>query len=172
MEKANVLGKKSGGTYLTSIIFLIFVIVLTGILYLFNGSLTRDIKDIKTDVITIEWKITEVQKDKKIQVYTLLKANKKIIDSLIARNNVTKFIGHIDEISDVYDLKLLWFFMVNNQIKTKWTSLNNENWIAYQKISHFIKTYRKDKNNLFDLGFVDWIKGIDNLKFSLNFQIK
>lgn len=172
MEKTDILSKNTKVTYVTSIIFFIFVIVITFTLYMYNNLLTREIVGLQTKISLREWEIKEVEKDKNVQIYALLKANEKAINNLISRTRVTKFIKHLDETALMYNLEFKWFNLSNGQVKTEWISVNDDNWLAYQKISYIIKQYREDDSNLFKLWFVNWLNWVDSIKFNLNFNVK
>ena len=169
MEKAYVLNKN---TSFGSIILLVFVIALTGVMYLYNNMLSKDITDLQASISSMEWQIMEIEKNKNIQIYTLLKANQETINNLISKSKVTSFIKHLDETSKLYNLQFEWFNLLSGQIRTKWISITNGRWLSYQKISDFIKNYRWDSKNLFELWFVDWLSWVEDIKFNLKFKVK
>lgn len=172
MDKTNILKKDNKWTYFSSIVFLICIVVFTFLLYFYNNILDREINDIKTKISLREQEINDLEKDKEIQIYALLDKNQEIVKKLSKISQVTKFINHLDETSEVYNLTFKWFNLSNWKLKTIWLWENDDNWIAYKKISSFIKRYRNDNNTLFNLWFINWIKWIDSIKFNLDFDIK
>jgi hypothetical protein len=49
--------------------------------------------------------IREVQKDKKIQIYTLLELNDNVIRSYKLMNKIPKYINHLKDIETIYGVK-------------------------------------------------------------------
>ena len=172
MEEVNVINKKTNSGYKSSIVFLAIVIITTVGLSIYNNFLVSEIKKIQKSITSIESNITEVEKDKNLQIYSLLELNKWVIDSYKVMNNVTKYINHMDVIEDKYQLKFSWFKLSEWKISTSIKTMSDDNWIAYMKTKDFIKNYRNDPNSLFDLDFIKSFEWMDIMKFNVDFKIK
>ena len=172
MEDIKILNKKTSWAYFSSLLFLGVVILSTVLLYIYNGYLTNDINDIKTNITKIEANIKEVESDKNIKIYSLLQLNKKVIDLYDNMNKITKFITHMNLIEDKYDLIFSWFDLVNWEIKTEVKVISDDKWIAFHKARDFISKYRDDKSALFNLWFIGAFDWMDEIKFNVSLKIK
>ena len=172
MTENNVIAKKSLTSYIASITFLGLALLITIVLHFYNNYLWSEIEDIKTDIVSIESNISEVEKDKSLQVYSLLELNKTTINSYEIMNKVTKYINHMNVIKAKYSLEFNWFNLSNWKIITIINIESDNKWIAYQKTRDFINKYRNDSKALFELDFINWVEWMDNMKFKANFNIK
>lgn len=171
MEEVNNVSKKPRKN-IASIAFLIAVIVSTFAMHFYNNSLETDIEKVKIEISTIEESIKDVQKDKKLQIYSLLQLNDKVIRWFKLMNKVPMYINHMNDIEVKYDLKFTSFSLSNLELITNIEIISDDKWIAYQKTRDFLKTYRTDPNALFKLDFVNQIQWMDQMKFKVSFQIK
>lgn len=171
MEEINRISKKPKKN-VTSITFLVIVLLSTIIMHLYNISVKNDIEKSKTNISWIETNIKNVKKDKKLQIYSLLQKNKDVINSYKLMNNVTMYINHMNVIQAKYDLLFKWFTLNNWKLFTNIEINSDDKAIAYQKTRDFLKNYRTDKKTLFDLDFVNQIEWMDNMKFKWYFKIK
>ena len=172
MSEINFDTKKTRSTYFTSIVFLIAVIFITICLYFYNNYLFKDIEKIKLNIVNIESSIKEVEKDKNLQVYSLLEINKKVISSYEKMNDISKYINHMNVISWKYNLKFEWFEFSKWELTSNVNIVSDDKWIAYSKTKEFIEKYRNDAKALFDLGFVNSIEWMDDINFKVTFKIK
>lgn len=172
MGEINVKAKKPVSNYTTSIIFLIIVIIGTIALYIYNGLLDNKLEKIKNDITTIENSISSIEKNQRLQIYSLLELNKETISTFEKMNKVTDYILHLNYISSVYNLKMDGFDLSKWEIKTVVTVKSDKDSIAYQKTKDFISNYRLDEKAKFELMFIDSVEWMDNLKFKTNFKIK
>lgn len=168
----NIITKKSGSSYLTSIIFLVIVIVSTTFLHFYNNSLVIEVEKLKSNISSIESNINDVEKSKSLQIYWLLEINKEIINSYENMNKVTKFINHMNVIQWKYKLNLTGFNLSNWKISSNVNITSDNEGIAYMKTKDFISNYRNDPKALFDLDFISSIEWMDEIKFQVNFKIK
>ena len=172
MGEVNSITRKSTSNNLSSIIFLVVVIISTISLYLFNNYLTNEVEKLKISISTIKSNIVEVEKDKNLQVYSLLELNKQAIYSYELMNKVTSYINHMNVIQWKYNLEFAGFNISKWEINTNVKIVSDNNSIAYQKTRDFINKYRTDPKALFDLSFINSVEWMDNITFKVNFKIK
>ena len=172
MTENNIIAKKLWSNYISSLTFLGLTLIITIVLHLYNNYLWSEIDDVKTNIISIESNISEVEKDKSLQVYSLLESNKSTIESYELMNKVTKYINHMNFIQSTYKLEFSWFNLSNWKIDTNIKIESDNKWIAYQKTKDFINKYRNDSKSLFELSFINGVEWMDNMKFKANFKIK
>lgn len=173
-EKNNIIksNTKNNFWYYTSFIFLFLVIIFTVWLHFYNKSINNDIVKIKMEISSIENNIKEENKDSNLEIYSLVKKNKAILDSYEKMNRINTFINHMNSIILKYRLKFIWFNISNWEIKTSVISTSDNKSISYQKVSDFITKYREDEKSLFDLAFINSFQWMDEIKFDINFKIK
>lgn len=172
MAEVNIVNKKTGSGYMGSIVFLAIVIASTVWLNIYNNTLVSEIEEIKKSIVSIESNIAEVEKDKNLQIYSLLELNKWIIEAYWVMNRVTKYIAHLNSIENNYKLEFSWFDLSKWEISTNAKTMSDDKWIAYVKTKDFINKYRKDPSALFDLEFINSVEWMDIMKFKVNFKIK
>ncbi len=171
MEEIKNVWKKQKKNF-TSIIFLVVVIIATALLHFYNSTLSTDIEKIKMNISSYNSNIREVQKDKKIQIYTLLELNDNVIRSYKLMNKIPKYINHLKDIETIYGVKFSWFNLNNMKLNSKIKVISDDKAIAYQKTRDFLKKYRNDPNALFNLEFVNQFEWMDNMQFKVEFTIK
>jgi hypothetical protein len=98
MGEVNLIAKKTGSINMSSIIFLVVVVISTISLYLYNNFLIKEIEKTKMSISSIESNISDVEKDENLQVYSLLELNKEVINSYDLMNKVTNYINHMNVI--------------------------------------------------------------------------
>jgi len=173
MNEINIAIKNNKTSYFSSIIFLTIVLVVTIALYFYNNYSLSEIEKLKINISSIDSNISEVEKDKTLQVYSLLELNKQTIKSYEDMNNVSKFINHMNVIEGKYNLIFSWFDLSNGEIKSNIKVSSDDQWvIAYTKAKDFISKYRIDSKALFDLWFITSIEWMDDMQFKVNFKIK
>lgn len=154
------------------IVFLWFVIVLSVILFLFNFKLNNDIIDLEKKILERNSEIKILKDDSKVQVFSLIEANKNTIDNLEKRSYITNFIKHLNAISQKYDVVFESFSISQWIIKVQASFESSDKGIAYIKTSNFVNSYRKDENALFNLNFISSFEWMDYIKFEVEFSIK
>ncbi len=172
MWETNLISKKSGLGHLPSLVFLILVVIFTLTLYFYNNYLVKEIEKVNINISSIESNISEVEKEKSLQVYSLLELNKGYIKEYELMNKVTRYINHMNVIQAKYGLKFTNFNLSNWEIATNVEVVSDDKGIAYQKARDFIKGYRNDDKALFNLDFINGVEWMDNIKFSIIFTIK
>lgn len=171
MNEVNFITNKKN-ELIKPLIFLWFIVVISLGLFLFNwrldytnGQLDKKISERESDIKVLE-------ADPKIQVYSLIEANKSTIVSLEKRSMITKYINHIKSISKKYDVNFEWFTIANWDISTVSLVNSTDKWLAYAKTRDFIKNYRLDDKALFNLDFVSSIEWGDSMRIPLLFKLK
>ncbi len=184
MSKIEIKSKKAKVPFYSIALF-VLVLVSSIWLYIYNLYLQDEIWAINKDIIVYKTNIKELKKDEKLQVYTLIEENKKILNEMEKRSKITNYINAVEKISVKMWLEFGDFNYSDGKIttdvvaKTKSLAVSGEDVIknlAYVKVRDFIKKYRKDQTALFDLGFINsfnWTDEIsDTIEFSVVFTIK
>jgi hypothetical protein len=123
-------------------------------------------------ITQIDANIDELSKDKSLEVFALINANKKTIDIMQSRSNVTTYIKHMKSIAGLYDLEFRGFEISGSQIYTNAFIRSDDNGIAYKKLIKFIENYRNNENSLFELSFINRVLGYDDMKLGIRFKVK
>jgi len=167
----NLYKKKKKNSHSVSILFLIIVIISTIILYIYNTSISSDIDKVRLAIANIDNLTENIKKDEKVQIYSLIEANKKTLERMKYISQVPDFIEHF---------KLIWKkYKVNlESFNYSWWKLTSElsfediNEITYLRVVNFIKGYRTSKDSLFDLKFIKSIEWQKNIKFAISLDLK
>lgn len=154
------------------LVFLWVVLILSLVLFLNNLRLDYKNVDLDKKIIERNNDIIALQNDPKIQVYSLIEANKNTIESLNKRSQITKYINHIKAISKKYDVIFEGFSISQWKINLQAVINSSDKWIAYIKTRDFIKNYRTEENALFELDFINSIEWMDSMKFNVVFNLK
>lgn len=141
-------------------------------LFWFNYYLETKIDVLEKNITQYDNSIKEKQKDKKIQVYNLLKDNKKVIEDLDKKSQINKFIYHIRELQNTYRVVFKWFNYTNGIVSMSAYIPFSPDMTAANRATYFIKSYREDKNALFDLDFINTFNWYDNMTFNVNLKLK
>lgn len=176
MTKTEII-KNTKNTHLTSILFLIFVLVLTIWLYFYNNHLIVEQAKKESVISEYEKSIDSYKENKELKMYSLVQLNSKSLDLLEKNSKVTNFLDHMDYIKNTYDIDFRWFTLNKTFISTSILVKSDEYSemeyrLAYQKLVDFISKYKDDENSLFDLSFINRIVWHDEMKLSINFTIK
>jgi len=172
MDEINITIKNKVSNYIASIIFLMVVLIITVSLHFYNYYVWNEVEKIKTNISSIDAKISDVEKDKRLKIYSLLELNKELINSYDKMNDITKYINHMNVIASKYKLKFSGFNLVKWEITSNVSIVSDNDWIAYQRVKDFISKYRIDKKALFDLKFINSVEWMDDMKFKVNFKVK
>lgn len=141
-------------------------------LFSVNYYLETKITGLEGKINNYNLSIKEKQKDKSIQVYNLLKENKKVIEDLDKKSQINKFIYHIREVQNTYWLLFKWFSYTNWVVSLSVYIPFNTDMTAANRASYFIKSYREDKSALFDLDFINTFNWYDSMTFNANLKLK
>ncbi|MDD3144873.1 MAG: hypothetical protein PHV23_02060 [Candidatus Gracilibacteria bacterium] len=171
MNEVNFITNKKN-ELIKPLIFLGFVLVVSLGLFLFNWRLDYTNSQLDQKISERESDIKILEADPKIQVYSLVEANKSTIVGLEKRSMITKYINHIKSISKKYDVNFEGFTISNGDINTVSLVSSTDKGLAYAKTRDFIKNYRLDDKALFNLEFVSSIEGGDSMKIPLIFKLK
>lgn len=170
-----------------SLWFFVFVLLLTAILAWYNLFLSKENNTLLWDIESNKKIISQLKKNKEVQVATLLSENRSILEKMEKDNNIVAYINHVRSLERAYSVKFHGFSFGNWKLQSelkfesqKWeeiTAMNTSQWIkkqaiAYQEVVRFIRDYRANKESIFDLSFVAWIEGNDNISFPVSFILK
>lgn len=172
MGEINIAIKNKVSNYTASIIFLIVVLIITVSLHFYNYYVWNEVEKIKTNISSIDASISSVEKDKRLQVYTLLELNKELISSYEKMNDITKYINHMNVIGSKYKLKFDGFNFAKWEISSTVNIVSDIDWIAFLRTKDFINKYRVDQKALFELKFINSVDWMDDMKFKVNFKVK
>lgn len=184
-NKVNYIESKKKGLF-WPILFLVFIILLSVWAFTYNHIvntywfhflwLDYDSRNqLQAKISENNDKIREINNKPEIQVYKLLETNKRAIDELAKRSEVSKYILHLKSLAGTrYWINFQWFTLANWAIATTAVieSSLQEKKISYEKTRDFIRNYRTDTGALLDLQFVNVIEWMDTIKFDSNFKIK
>ncbi len=176
MEKTKII-KKTRSPYITSVSFLVFILVITFWLNFYNNSI-KDFNSEKENSITWLKNIIEGYKNnEELNVYSLIQTSKNYLDKLHYNSKITDFLTHMNYIKEKYDLDFRWFVfnweVISTSVMIESDEYSDTNYkLAYQKVVDFISKYREDHDALFELEFVDRIVWYDEMKFDVDFKIK
>ena len=95
--------KRDKGLY-ASIFFLVLVVIGTVSMYFYNVYLDNQNTQLSNAVIHYDASINEIKKDKRLQVYELLKLNEKAITNLALKSNVSSYIKYLKAIGSKYGI--------------------------------------------------------------------
>jgi ABC-type Na+ efflux pump permease subunit len=164
--------QKKDRNFLLSIIFLVFVILISSLLYGWQWYLGSKNQELTKEIATITAKVKALEMDKKLQILDLVRVNKTTLDTLAKRSQITSYIEHLKSISGQYDIIFEWFNFANGAISTKWILKDNEKWLAFVKLATFIDEYRKNKDVPFNLSFINAVNWQDQIEVTLTFKLK
>lgn len=154
--------------------YIIFTLSLFIVWWLFwyNYYLENKIEVLEKNISQYDNSIKTKQKDRNIQVYNLLKENKKVIDDLDKKSKINNFIYHVRELQNTYWILFKWFNYANWVVSMTAYVPFNTDMTSANRTSYFIKSYREDKKSLFDLDFVNTFNWFDSMTFSVNLKLK
>lgn len=153
-------------------IFLFISVLIVSWLSGFNYILESKISGLEEKIGQYDLSIKEKQKDKNIQVYNLLKENKKVIEDLGKKSQINKFIYHLRETQNTYGVSFKWFNYSNWVVTSTAFIPFNTDMTAANRVSYFIKNYREDKAALFDLDFINTFNWFDSMTFNVSLKLK
>lgn len=157
---------KVGYTFLA-----VSILIVCGLFWI-NYYLESKVSSLDVKISNYDNSIKEKQKDRKIQVYNLLKENKKVIEDLDKKSQINKFIYHLRELQNTYWVLFKWFNYTNWVVSMAVYIPFNSDMTSANRASYFIKSYRDDKNSLFDLDFINSFNWFDSMTFNVNLKLK
>lgn len=163
--------KKNKGLYL-SIFFFVAVIVSTVGIHFYNKYLDNINTELSNSVLHYDASIKEIKKDKRLQVYELLKMNEKTIAELSSRSNISSFIKYMKAIGSKYGVTFEGFNFSGGEIQTSAKVNSDDRGLAYAKLVNFVANFRKLEDRKFDLLFVNSILGHDSISFPTRFKLR
>ncbi len=152
--------------------FLVLSVGLVIWLFLFNSYLEGKTQNLESQIGQYNTSIEKLKKNRSVQIYTLLEENKKLIENLEKKSKINDFIYNIREIQNTYTIIFKWFNYSNWLISMSVYAPFNTNMTAANRVSYFIKSYREDKNSIFDLDFINTFNWNDNMFFNVNLNLK
>lgn len=156
-----------------AIFLLVFVLVLTVGLGIYNSMTKSKIEKLQTTLKNHEQTIKELKADKSVYVYNLMTLHKNTLEELDKRSQIPKYISHLESLTASYNVSFRGFTLENGKIDTRAVFNTNDTGIAYNKAIRFIWDYRKSEKALFDLEFIQSVESTDvEVKFPVNFTLK
>lgn len=156
-----------------NIVFLCIVIWITIGFTAYNFFLEKEVISIQQKVIQHENTIKELESQRKVHIYSLLKLHESTLSEMDERSNITKYIDHLDMMKNKYNLEFRGFKINNGTIVSKVIFETNDTWVAYKKASRFISDYRENTKALLDLDFISNLSWAENdIKFPVLFTLK
>lgn len=164
---------KKDYTFTITLVLLIFSVFITWSIYFYNYLTSNSIVNLKNWIEVSKTAIDNLKKNDRVQTYNLLELNSNNIAMLDKKSNIVEYIEHFKSIKAKYFLDFAWFNYSDLKITTNVTS-EKDNYPAYVKVANFIEKYRldADKDAKFKLPFINTITGQDEIKFSVNFEVK
>lgn len=163
---------KSNKSLIVSIVILSIVVLITAWIKYFDYSLQNKVEAYKAETISLEDEIREIKKDKIVQIYSLVEDNKKLLDEKKALNQIPGYVNEVKKIASEYGLSLKGFDYKSGEITTSAYSVNDENGASFGKITSLLTKYRENKDEMFDIKFVEWFKGSSKIEFNMVLKLK
>jgi len=155
-----------------SITFFLTCVLMTIWLLTYNYSIDKNIKSINIEINKADIGIAEINKDKNISINKLINSNSQALNDLKTKSNITGFIKHLNDIKEWYNIDLRWFNYQNWELQTSVIVKSTTDALSYNTASDFIRKYRNNKNNLFNLNFINSIKWNDKINFNISLVLK
>jgi len=164
--------QKKSAMLIFSYVFFAISILLAIWIFILTMYYDKKVDKLQWEISTYENSINVKKENKEIQVYSLLQENKKIIDSLDKKSKIKVLVSHVRNIESTYWIKFSWF-NYNNWLLTFWVvaPFSSDSY-ASDRVSYFIKSYREDKNALFNLDFINSFTWFDSMNFSISLKLK
>ena len=156
------------------IIFLVFILLSTVLLYWYNFYIESDNEKIQTRISEKEVEINKIKDDKNIQVYALISDNKKTLNKLELYSDITNIMKGLTYIKNNHFLILNWFNYSNWVVTTKALTDPEKVSNAYVTTYSFIEKYRKDKDPeaIFKLPYISKVIWNSQMAFNLKLEVK
>lgn len=160
--------KKKQKMLYVSVVFFIFVLLLTGGLYVYNMQLSKANAAGKSELSKIESSIFELEAVDNIQTYKLFKRNQKFLEKANCRSQIPSFITHLRRNFVKYGLEAKGFVLSEDSVSTDISVNSSDTEKAYQKISKFLTQYPEAESSLFSLNHIGDYNWYDRIKFPLS----
>lgn len=154
----------------------IIVFVISIWLFIFTSFYSNSLENKQLTLIEtkkdLEQSISDLKKEKIVEVYNLVKINSSLIEKKEFQSNIRNIISNIKSLSEKYSI------VFANFNYNKWnTSLfaaaqSDVDKTAYSKVSTFIWDFRSENTEIFTMPYV-WEFSWQNLiKFNVNLNLK
>ena len=164
--------QKKSKSFYYAIGFLIFVILITGGLYLYNTMVTNANSDLDANINNLKASIDKLKDDENIKAYSLYASNKATFDWLTAKSQIPDFVKNVKKSLTVYWLELSGLNYSDGTIAVKVISESDSRSKSYEKVVKFLKNYRASEESIFKLENISWVTGQDKITFDVNFTVK
>lgn len=172
-----------------SLWFLLFTLILTISLIIYNSGINNQNEEIKLQIEKIEEdiKVVESWEDyNSIVAYNLYKKNKWVFDLIARKSQIPTFIKHLRRTYINYNMKINGFSYSNWDLSTKinidtdtaektynyWVERFSDMKLAYMKTINLLNLYNTTDSNLFVLDKVTQFSWYKNMSFNLVFKLK
>lgn len=160
--------------YNISIIILLWVVFLNIWLYFYNWYLEWKNNSIQEQITQTDESIKKIYEDPKVSLYTMIQNNSKFIDKYKNISKITEYINNLKKLSLITKIEFNWFSYADWKLSSNALAQDDSNSLASVKVEKFLSKFRKwdQKDNFFNLWFVnsfDWQK---NITFSLSLEVK
>jgi len=155
-----------------SITFFLVTVLVTLWLLSYNYFIDNNITSLQKEINITEQSIAEINTNKDISIYKLISSNRKALNDLEAKSNITSFIEHLNNVKQWYNIDLRWFNYQNWELKTSVIIENSTDALSYNTAKDFIKKYRINENSKFNLWFINSITWNDKITFNISLNLK
>lgn len=165
---------KTKKPYLSSLICLIVVIVITAGVTVGNNILDSDIDDLNADINKNNSSVEALKASSNLlQVSHLYKQNKLLLTKLELRSDIVKYIEHIVDISRIYNVSMTGFAYSWDKVDVTVLSRSGiGGQVAYKNVVKLLGEYSSWPSALFDLGYITSFAGHDSMKFGVSLFVK
>lgn len=163
--------KKQRWLYI-SLWFLVFVVILTWGLLMYERKISNDLGALNQQISKIDTSIANIEADDQVQLYRMYQRNKWFFETLWYRSQVPLFITHLQKNFARYGLQVRGFDYRDASVSVDISTQTNESGYAYQKIIKFLREYAQDEKALFTLEQVDEFSGYDRINYRGTFNLK
>lgn len=164
--------KKKSRVFWFSLWFLLFICLLTGILFFYNSLTLRNNTNVSAEIQKIHTSISEIEADHKIQVYKIYAQHKVFLEMLWENSKIPVFVAHLKKTFRKYALEATGFnySWEGINLEVKWQT--NDAGYAYEKIVKMLREYNTDAESLFRLEKVTSFIWYDTMTYTTEFRLK
>lgn len=164
------LHNKAERWFYISVWIFVFVLILSVWLYIYNIYIEKDIENIQSEKESIAKKVSDLQNDEKIQLYSLLNENKAYLEKIHKFSRINDYIKELNTTASKFNISLTWFQYWNGKISTQWLAEDDIN-LWWEKTKNFIEYYRKEKKD-YTLWFINTFQWSNSIQFSVQLDIQ
>lgn len=164
--------KKKSQSFYTALFLFLLVITITGVLYYYSYTQNNTLQTYKTTLTQVEKSISEIQKDEKIQIYSIYAENKDVFRQLAEWSKIPSMINHLKRVFSIQWVNYSWFSYRDGKATTELSLETNDSWYAYEKLTKFLKNYRGNEEALFTIGQISSFSWYDRINFSAELTLK